>query len=368
MAKYATLLCLLLATSFIALSSQAATLDICRGLALQGGSDKGAYQAGVLQGLFKKLGAEGISYDVVSGVTIGAINAAWISQFPKGQEEPMIDSIINFWLTIKASDVYKNWIGGVVQGLLFESSIYNTEHGEQYLRSHFTQPPQRYVAIGTANANTGAFKVFNNFKETLPVDDFLTAIMASMGIAGVFPYVQIGDSTYFDGSTLKSLDVASVVNQCRALNGGDDSKIIVDIILLSGKTFNNAAVDHPNALKVLIKTLELTSYNNVMTGVIRAKENFPQVQFRYVIQPSSALPNSDMPVSFDRDEIVNMMTLGMADAGAAVDLGEGVSFQQLYEEAVAKQTAKYGGSFNKAMLQDYLSEMNELLKGQNAAN
>lgn len=354
-----TQLSLLLVISLFTLTLSA-PLQTCKGLVLQGGSDKGAYQAGVLQGLFQKLGAEAVDYDVISGITIGAVNAAWMTQFGKGQEEVMIDELLNFWLTIKASDVYKDWEGGVIQGLLFEPSMYNTGPGMEYLKTHITQAPQRYIGIGTANANNGGFKVFNNFNETLSAEDMLQSVMAAMGISGVFPYIEINESTYFDGSPLKSTDVASVVNQCRALNGGNDSNIVIDIIMLSGKNLSTADIDGLNALQVLVRTLELTSYNNAMIGLVRAKETFPNVQFRYVISPSTPIPGSDMPISFDHDEIVNMINMGNQDAAAAIAAGPGVSFDEYVEFARAKKGLKRTQPESGSALKEKLVKLNEM--------
>jgi len=338
--RFTTLFGLLLVSSFL-LFSRADPLPICRGLVLQGGSDKGAYQAGALQGLLQKLGAEEISYDVISGVTIGSINAAWMSQFGKGMEEPMVDELADFWLTVKASDMYKNWAGGPVQGLLFESSLYNADPGMQYLKNHITKPPQRYVAIGAANANKGTYKVFNNFEKSLEAQPFLEAVMASNGIVGVFPYKNIDGSTYFDGSVLKSMDVASVIHQCKKLTGGDESKIVIDMIMLAGKNLPTADVTKFNALQVLIRTLEMMSYHDSLIGFIRAQQSFPKINFRHVIVPSSPIPSGNLPMSFNHKDIVKMMQLGKDDAIKAVAKGAGVTFREAVDHAL--KVTKRGG-------------------------
>lgn len=59
----------------------------CRALVLEGGGDKGAYQAGVIRGMYERLGQEGATYDVVSGVSIGAINGLAYSLHKPGHED-----------------------------------------------------------------------------------------------------------------------------------------------------------------------------------------------------------------------------------------------------------------------------------------
>jgi len=52
----------------------------CRILALEGGGDKGAYEAGVFSYMANHLPPEEVQYDVLTGVSVGALNAAGLSQ------------------------------------------------------------------------------------------------------------------------------------------------------------------------------------------------------------------------------------------------------------------------------------------------
>lgn len=54
----------------------------CRGVVFEGGGDKGAFEAGALLGLTKKL-AKDAAYDVVTGVSIGGMNSLSLSVIPK---------------------------------------------------------------------------------------------------------------------------------------------------------------------------------------------------------------------------------------------------------------------------------------------
>jgi predicted acylesterase/phospholipase RssA len=40
---------------------------------------------------------EETQYDVLSGVSVGALNAAYISTFPKGKEQEMAIGLISLW-------------------------------------------------------------------------------------------------------------------------------------------------------------------------------------------------------------------------------------------------------------------------------
>ena len=76
-----------------ALAVQAA--EKCRAIAFSSGDEDSAYQAGVLKGITNssKLSPDDIAYDVVSGVSGGAINAVLLSEFEKGQEKAAADKM-----------------------------------------------------------------------------------------------------------------------------------------------------------------------------------------------------------------------------------------------------------------------------------
>lgn len=55
-----------------------------RALVLSGGAVHGAYQMGAIKYLVEDLGLE---YDFFAGVSVGALNSAYMSLYPKGQEK-----------------------------------------------------------------------------------------------------------------------------------------------------------------------------------------------------------------------------------------------------------------------------------------
>lgn len=50
----------------------------------EGGGDKGAFEVGVLRSFLKGLSADEIAYDIVTGVSVGAINALHFAYTEKG--------------------------------------------------------------------------------------------------------------------------------------------------------------------------------------------------------------------------------------------------------------------------------------------
>jgi len=79
---------------------------ICRILSMSGGGSKGAYEAGALHSIFDTLEAPHGEYDIISGVSVGAINSAAMALFGKGDEKKLGDFILGLWETLTNRDVW----------------------------------------------------------------------------------------------------------------------------------------------------------------------------------------------------------------------------------------------------------------------
>jgi predicted acylesterase/phospholipase RssA len=134
-----TLICSVLVLSLALATS--ATQDHCYALALEGGGDRGAYQAGALYEIIMNHGDESVQYDVISGVGVGSINGAYLAQFAKGDEAKGAQALVNLWRGITQDKVFKSWgWGGIVRGLLFETGIYNTAPLKKLLETNIAAP------------------------------------------------------------------------------------------------------------------------------------------------------------------------------------------------------------------------------------
>ena len=108
------------------LSHVSADSPRCRALALSGGGAKGAYQAGVLWGLFHRSEQkQEFSYDVITGVSAGAINTLALGLFHPSETEEALEFLSKQWEDLDDAKVYKRWPGGVAEGLSKKSGIFN---------------------------------------------------------------------------------------------------------------------------------------------------------------------------------------------------------------------------------------------------
>lgn len=76
-------------------------------LILSGGGARGAYQAGVAQGIYEVLKSESIpmKIDHFSGVSAGAINASYLAS-GWDDSEKTIKNLVDLWAQLKSSDIY----------------------------------------------------------------------------------------------------------------------------------------------------------------------------------------------------------------------------------------------------------------------
>ena len=81
--------------------------DKCRILALSGGGSKGAYEVGVLQTFVNFLSPELVKYDVISGVSVGAINSCAFGVWEPGREKEMANYAEFMWRKMQNEKLWK---------------------------------------------------------------------------------------------------------------------------------------------------------------------------------------------------------------------------------------------------------------------
>jgi NTE family protein len=199
-------------------------------LVLQGGGALGAYQAGVYQALHEC----GIEPDWVSGVSIGAINAAIIAGNVPDQR---LSRLRTFWELItdrkiwpftpdgdvfrKARNATSSWmtmLGG--QPGFFEPRVpspWLSFTGARTATSYYDNGPLRETlqqlvdfsiinsqairfAVGAVNVLTGNFAYFDNAREPIEPEH----IMASGALPPALPMMKIGTDHYWDGGLVSN--------------------------------------------------------------------------------------------------------------------------------------------------------------------
>jgi NTE family protein len=213
-------------------------------LVLQGGGALGAYQAGVYQALHEV----GIEPDWVSGVSIGAINAAIIAGNPP---ERRLARLREFWERItdrkvwhytpdgdffrKARNAASSWLT-ITQGQpgFFEPlspGPWFTAAGAREATSYYDTSPLKTtlldlvdfsllnegatrLAVGAVNVLTGNFIYFDSSEEEIGPEH----IMASGALPPALPMVKIGTDYYWDGGIVSNTPLQHLLEQEDHLN------------------------------------------------------------------------------------------------------------------------------------------------------
>ena len=136
--------------------------DTCTALVLAGGANCGAWQAGVLWGLMHYGDPADFEYDVVTGISAGAINSSAMVSFKKGEEKEASEFISDEWKGLNKASLLRSWPFGWFSGL-FKGGLYDATPLEETLKSILSKRPavfEKDVSIGAVDANFGTFVSF----------------------------------------------------------------------------------------------------------------------------------------------------------------------------------------------------------------
>lgn len=308
--------------------------QICRTVSLEGGGSHGAYEAGAIWTMVNTLSAVDVEYDIVSGISTGALNTGAIVQFPKGQEKAMADFLVDTWLTIGGSqNIYVQWPGGLAQGVLYEPGIYNTAPLRNFCKSKLTKGINRKFTIGATSLNTGNFI---NFDESIGNSNLIEAIMSSAAPPFFFPYQIFNNDVLADGGCLINLDVFEAINRCYS-ETKNYANIIVDLVFDS-KVDTLPSTYSFNTIDVFSRVSQINTYNGGIWYYHQAKTAYPAVNFRYVIIPTADMPGGVVPLNFTQSVLEQEVQMGKTDAANVIKNGPNGSakLDQLFDEMRAR--------------------------------
>jgi len=216
-----------------------------KGLVLSGGGAKGAYQVGVLR---RWLGEEQRKYDIICGVSVGALNGSFLAQYPIGQEKLASIELTALWAGIDTAAIYKKWFGWEVAAL-WKSSVYNSAPLQRLVREKLNLEKVRSsgkkLRVGAASLTNGRYVLFGEDHPKLH-----DAILASSSFPAMLSPIEIDGELWTDGG------VRDVTPLSAAIKLGADT---VDVVLCSSPGVDHKFPKKPNALKVAARALDIMS-------------------------------------------------------------------------------------------------------------
>ncbi len=208
-------------------------------LVLQGGGALGAYQAGI----YEELAANGHRPDWVSGISIGAINAALIAGNPP---EKRVQRLRTFWQTVSSHLLAEPLIPGEQARSLFNEASASFaaafglpgffqprfpgaaafSSGAPEMLSYYETGPLRQtleelvdfdlinakkmrLSVGAVNIRTGNFAYFDNHQQTIGPEH----IMASGALPPAFPPIEVDGEYYWDGGIVSNTPLQYVLDE-----------------------------------------------------------------------------------------------------------------------------------------------------------
>lgn len=219
-----------------------------KALVLSGGGSKGAYQVGVLKALVER----GHKWDFIAGVSVGALNAAFLAMFDIEQQHQAAFDLEKMWLQniTNNNSIYRGWAPGLLTYLpaAWKGSVYSTEPLRLLIQKAFNHQKMIKtnveVVVGACSVNTGEYLTIDKKNQR-----FLDFVLASASFPIAFPPVNIGGELFTDGG------VRTIVPIMDAIAAGATD---IDVILTSPHKHPMRKVASGAISKIMPLTLRIT--------------------------------------------------------------------------------------------------------------
>jgi len=216
-------------------------------LSFSGGGSFGAVEIGILKRLME---VENKKYDIYTGISAGALNAAFLSYFTDIRKG-----------ILTGEQIYSSLNNKMIYDILPTTgvSVFNTVPLHKTLTNIITNmptKPQIHTLIGATNLYSGNLDIYN-FEDNDDENKVLL-MMSSSAIPGLFPPIEYNKQLYADGGTLSN-ELLLVENKNRNRNN------YLNITFISpyeGYLYNDEPIDSLTNMLKRTLTIILSNYNN----------------------------------------------------------------------------------------------------------
>lgn len=279
-----------------------------RALVLSGGGSKGAYQAGALKFI---LGEKNVEYDVFCGVSVGAINCAFLSMFASGEEKQSASLLVDLWSQLNTSKIYKRWSPFGRWHAVWNKSFYDSSPLSHLLKKNLDldkiRSSGKKVNVGTVSLSSGKYTIFDQTSEY-----FIDAVIASASFPGMLTPVSFMGQLWIDGGVKEISPIKKAIEM-----GADE----IDVIITSPQTRIKHFIENPTTVDVLKRSIDLST-DKIMANDIEKVQmhnilaEAGLVDYKYVklniLRPDFNLIEDLL--DFNPEKIKDMMAKGYADA------------------------------------------------------
>ncbi len=282
-----------------------------KALVLSGGSIKGAFHVGAI----KRLIEEGFEPDIILGISVGAISAAFLvdNMGRQGQSQSFakaLDGLTQFWYTyayqpklvMTRKSIWK--LGYELLSKRFKSIMDTSLYFSWFdrLKPENIRKSKIELIVGAVNLYTGKIEYFNSSDPHI-----VEAAKASSIIPLIMPPVYINGVPYVDGG------LRDVVPLRPLIDDNDISELV--IVITHPEHLSKGNFNIGNLSEYINRTKNIT-VNEIIRGDLDNIDKFNRTLMLLIkkrIPYKIIRPESELTFTLDRfsrEDIKNMMSLG----------------------------------------------------------
>jgi NTE family protein len=278
-----------------------------KALVLSGGGSHGAYQVGVLKALVRA--NMRTDYDIITGVSVGALNGAFLAQYPAGKFIQATEDLEYLWRGLNTKKIYKQWCPPYISAL-WKTSVFDSSPLQDIVRKGLNAARVRasgkQLRIGAVGLSSGHYTVFDQNYIDLP-----GAVIASSAFPAFLVPPSLEGQLWTDGGVKNITPLGEAIAAGATQIDIIQASPILDIgTNFKGKTFDLAF----RAISLMCDQITESdlklcdAYNKlVASGAATDKKS---VQYRLFRPEPGLAPDS---LDFSPTSIFDMMQRGFMD-------------------------------------------------------
>lgn len=278
-----------------------------RALVLSGGGSKGAFQVGVLNRWIKE---EGRRYDIICGISVGALNGAFLAQFEQRRQPAAVIDLEDLWLGLNNKDVWKKHFLGEAASL-WKPSVYDSSPLRKLVENRLDVSKVRASGIEyrAVAVSWGTGKLYVASQGDSEIVDW---VLASSSYPCFLEPVRIGGDLWSDGG------VREVTPLGEAIRAG---AVKIDVVMCSNPEFSSEwRTTGRNVIHYVLRTIDLMSEEimrkdlkvcGLKNELARPGSGYANVKVE-LVQPSVDLVSNSL--EFNPESSKRMISIGYNDS------------------------------------------------------
>ena len=221
-------------------------------------------------------------------------------------------------MLFRSKDMFQNWPGGIIAGILFHSGLVdNTPLIEDLLVKSkdelYTGNIYRRGGMSATDANED---VETPFSDEINISSMIPIAKNSFSIPGAFEYSVYNDHIYIDGGCLYNVDYLTPISYCKEM-GFEDKDIIIDV--MATNPFNSTFKDMRNAssIEMFNRARDFSNREAYYYYYHDTRYFYKNINYRYSVIPKTSIDLNILwafPLSTDKKKMEKARQDGYNDA------------------------------------------------------